>query len=165
MKRSTLMIGVLTTAIIAGSMSAYAAGPGKRDGQGPRGPSFEQMDLNGDGAVTQAELTEAGAARFASSDTDGSGTLSAEELVAAREAQAAERANTRLGRMIERMDANNDGELSLEEMQDQERAGKFLERFDSDSDGTVTAEEFEQARAKFGERRGHGRRGHGPASE
>ena len=160
MKRTTLTLSVITAALIAGSMSAYAAGGGKRGGDGPRGAAFETLDLDGDGAVTQAELSQMGADRFAASDTDGSGTLSAEELMAARDTQREERANRRLTRMIEQRDANNDGVLSLEEMQDDRRATRFLERMDADKDGTVTAEEFEAAQAKFGERRGPGR-GHG----
>ncbi len=164
MKRSNVLIGVLTTALLAGSVSAYAAsnGPGGDGPRGQRGPSFETLDVNGDGAVTMAELEQMGADRFNAADTDGSGTLTAEELMAARDAQEAERANKRLTRMIERRDANNDGVLSLDEMQDDRRASRFFERFDADEDGTVTAEEFETARAEFGGRRGPGRGHNGP---
>ena len=164
MKRTYILAGVLTTALLAGSLSAYAAGPGQRGGErgdGPRGPAFETMDLNGDGSVTQAELDQMGADRFAAADTDGSGGLTAEELMAAHDAQKADRADRRLTRMIERQDANKDGVLSQDELQDSRRSGRFLERFDTDKDGAVSAEEFEAARAEMGERRGGGRKGHG----
>ncbi len=154
MKRTQIGLGVLAVTLIAGALTAYAANGGLRGGAGPRGPAFDTLDLNGDGSVTQDELAQIGANRFAASDTDGSGTLSADELMAARDAALEARANRRLTQMMAQRDANNDGVLSLDEMQDDRRANRFLDRMDANNDGAVTAAEFEAAQAKMGARRG-----------
>ncbi len=129
---------------------------GGRDG-GPR-MIFEEVDLNGDGAVTLEELQGAGEARFANADTDGDGVLSRDELIAG----AAERFEARIDRMIERADSDGDGAISQEEMAEARdgRRGpnpeRIFERMDADEDGQVTQEEFQAAVERFMERRGHG---------
>ena len=62
--------------------------------------------------------------------------------------------------MLDRLDADKDGSLSLEELQARGPAGMF-ERLDADSDGTVTGEELAAARA-MRDRDGDGPRGDGP---
>ena len=56
--------------------------------------------------------------------------------------------------MIERMDTNNDGVISLEEAPD--RLKQRFDRMDTDASGTVTAEEFAAA---FKQMRGRGKKG------
>jgi Ca2+-binding EF-hand superfamily protein len=82
----------------------------------PGGPRmvFEEMDLNGDGAVTLEEMEGARAARFAEADANGDGALDRDELLAA----GAERMARGIDRMLERADADGDGAVTLEELAD-----------------------------------------------
>ncbi|MEM7723836.1 MAG: EF-hand domain-containing protein [Pseudomonadota bacterium] len=141
---------------------ALAAPALAQDRGGPGGPRmvFEELDLNNDGSVTLEELQGAGEARFVEADTDGDGALSRDELIA----QAQNRTETRVDRMIERADSDGDGALSAEELADaraNNRRGpspdRILERFDADGDGAVTRAEFDEAAERFMSRRGHDR--------
>lgn len=153
MKR-TIIITTLTALAIAGTtVSASAAG-----GHGRKGPQleFSDLDANGDGQITEAELTAHAAARFAAVDTNGDGVLSAEELAARAESENAERQAKRIERMISKMDENDDGVLSAEEMQRRDPA-KMISRLDADEDGAVSQEEFDNAKKRFGKRKGGGK--------
>lgn len=148
MKRAVLISGVTAIALALTAVSASAKGFGGRDG-GPR-MSFEQLDANGDGVLTQDELQAQGAARFAAVDANGDGLLSAEEIAA----QADRDISDRVAKMIEKRDANGDGLLSQEEMQpNEDRAARFFERMDENGDGGISQEEFE-AKKKHGKRKG-----------
>ena len=92
-----------------------------------------------------------GEARFANTDTDGDGFLSVTEL----EAAGSERAKKRAARMIERLDADQDGKLSLAEMKQTRRdPARLFERLDTDNSGGISEEEFQEARAHRKGRRG-----------
>jgi hypothetical protein len=129
-------------------------------------PTFEALDTNGDGQITMAELDAQKAARFADADTNGDGALSREELLA----RAADHADTRASRMVERMisrlDTNEDGILQEDEMsaRGEDRIARRFERVDADDDGAISAEEFDAAaedRGGRGGKKGKGlRRGH-----
>ncbi|SFD47837.1 EF hand [Sulfitobacter brevis] len=60
-----------------------------------------------------------------------------------------------MGKMMERMDADKDGKLSMDEMQARHDPAKMLERLDTDKNGSLSAEEF--AKAHEGGKRGHGK--------
>ena len=154
MKKPILTSGVLIFALALGAGSAMAKGG---PGGGFRGPiDFEQIDSNGDGVITQEDISVRAEERFKAADTNGDGKLSAEEMKAGAESRRAERMQSRIDRMVERHDADGDGMLTLEEMQSDERGGRFFERFDKDGDGSITSEEFEAAKAEFKGRKGHG---------
>lgn len=149
MKTQILMVAIVA-GIILQAVPAMA-----QDMRGDR-PDFATLDTDGDGALTLEELQGAAAAQFAKVDTDGDGLLSADELTAAR----AEAAEARVARMVERLDTNEDGGISLAELQVVRRGGdqmseRMFGRIDADDNGTISAEEFEQAQ----ERRGGGKRG------
>ena len=174
MTKTFFLTGTLIAALLVGSAAAYAAGgPGHGRGDGPRGGAmnFEQLDLDGDGSVTRAELERLPEARFAEADANGDGVLSAEEMLAQAETQAEARRARMVERMIERADTDGDGAVSLAEMQamaeERDRRGdpgaRFFRLFDDNNDGVVTAEEFETARAEMGGMR-RGPQG-GPRSE
>ncbi len=154
--KNALILSVLIPVGLAVSLPAYAMGP--RDGA--ERPSFTELDANGDGQLTLAELEAHGEARFAATDTDGDGLLSRDELIAAGAARVARGVDARL----ERFDDNEDGMLSANEADDMRPRRPSPERIfghmDADGDGVVTEAEFEEAAARFMERRDE-RRGHG----
>ncbi len=141
MKRTTFIAAIAAAAVGLTTLSAMAR---------ERGPDFATLDADGNGEVTLSELQAGGEARFETTDTDGDGFLSLTELEAATQARASERA----ARMMERMDANDDGKLSAEELKNPRRdPSRMFERLDADGSGGISEEEFQEARAKMQERR------------
>lgn len=152
MTRTTTLTGALILALAGVSLPAAAQDRG--DGpRGPRGPmfQFEEIDANADGKITQDEIDAHAAARFAEADTNGDGTVSQDEMLARMEAQRQERMAAGAARMIERLDANDDGVLSSEEMQPR-NSDRMFARIDANDDGEISAEEMEQARERFEKR-------------
>lgn len=144
MKRAVLISGVTVAAIALTSSFAMAKG-GHHGHRGGEPMTFEQLDTNGDGMVTLAELQARGEARFNETDTDGNGSLSAEEMKAKSERATDER----IAKMIEKRDENGDGELSLDEVKpDGDRAEKMFERLDEDGDGNISQAEFDAMKDK-----------------
>ena len=140
----TLLITGLTMAIIAGGMTQTLA----ESGHG-KGPSFEKFDTDGDGKITEAELSAHHEARFAKSDSDGNGSLSKGEAVA----RAAKRAAKYYDHMLEKHDEDGDGELSMAEMGKRHGGGMFG-RLDKDGDGGISPEEFKAMKGKHGKHHG-----------
>ena len=162
MKRTYFIAGIVATAVGLTAVGASAGSHGGKD-KGPRGPkmSFEQLDTNGDGFITQDELDAHHKARFDEMDANGDGVISADELKAGMMKRAQERAERRSAKMMEHMDENGDGVLSMEEMQHKGKGmkkgkgpGSMIERFDSDGDGKISQAEFDAAREKMGKRHG-----------
>ena len=147
MKRTTFIAAIVAAAVGLTTLSAMAR---------ERGPDFATLDADGNGEVTLSELQARGDARFETADTDGDGFLSLAEL----EAAGQERAGDRAARMLERMDANDDGKLSADEMKSPRRdPARMFDRIDADGSGGISEEEFQEARAKMEERRGGKKRG------
>ena len=151
-----LVAGALMLAVAGASLGYATEAEARRGGKGMN-VSFEEIDKNGDGFVTQAEVDAHRLARFAAMDTNGDGALSVEELVAAAKEGAAERIQKRAEKMIEKRDANNDGKITADEAGPR-HAGKMIERMDTNNDGQVSKEEFEAAKAKRAEKRGKKRK-------
>lgn len=137
--RNGMLMASLTAAILVGASTQVIA-----SGGGHRGPhhSFEELDANGDGQITQEEMATHMQARFKGADTDGNGTLSRDEVLERMKQRQSERRERYVDHMMERHDANKDGELSMEEMRDG-RSGRMFARVDKDGDGAISAEEFE----------------------
>jgi Ca2+-binding EF-hand superfamily protein len=161
MKRPSMTVTIALSAATAAmifSASAFAKGQGP-GGVGSERPSFSELDANGDGNLTIAEMQAKAAARFQENDSNGDGVLSSDEMVAAAVAKAGDRAEQAFAQLLEWRDSDGDGSLNQAELGDN-RAERLFSRVDADNDGVVTAEEFEQAQAKFrGSRSGPGRRG------
>ena len=167
MKRNYMIAGVVTVSLLVGAGAAMAQGKqrgmGGMGGMGDMGMmmfEFSDVDKNGDGKISQAEMEAHAKVRFDAADTDGNGKLSAAEMTVAAEKMRQERRVRKMAKMIERMDADKDGELSFEEMPGQKtRADRMFMRLDKDGDGAISQEEMEAARKNSGERRGEGRHG------
>ncbi|WP_208348459.1 EF-hand domain-containing protein [Pseudaestuariivita rosea] len=108
-----------------------------------QGVSFEILDTNGDGQLTQAELQAQHERRFEAADQDGNGVLSESEL----QAMSAQRSS----RLLDRFDRDNDGQLSLAEMPNRGN-GRMFRRIDQDGDGTLSKAEYQAAQDRFRDR-------------
>ncbi|WP_368184473.1 EF-hand domain-containing protein [Aestuariibius sp. HNIBRBA575] len=139
---------ILIAALIAGlGVTAAEARPGGMGGMGDQNrPTFEELDTDANGTLSQEELQAPMLERFSAADTDGDGALSAEEMLAAAQSQNQSRIERRIERMVSRMDANEDGVLQMDEMGQSERRGSGFARMDANEDGVISAEEFESAK-------------------
>lgn len=134
----TLKTLALTT--VAATLTFVAAGAaladggrmgwGGKDRHGP-GMILTQFDLNKDGVLTQDEMTEAVAARFAAADADKDGKVSLEEFRAYRLAEA----EPMRVRAFQRLDSNGDGKVTREEFD--RISARMFSRLDRDDDGSL----------------------------
>jgi Ca2+-binding EF-hand superfamily protein len=149
--KTKLVLASVGLALVMTPMMAQAKG-----GQGPR-VTFEELDADANGSITQAEMEAHRAARFTTADTDGDGSLSRAELEAQMKAGKEGRMERRLDKMMEHMDADENGSLSKEEMADagSKRKGKGFSRMDKDGNGEISKAEFDEMSKK---RRGGGKR-------
>ena len=137
MKKTSLTI-LSAVCLAALTVPALAAGPqgmrGHHAAHGGGANLLETFDTNGDGQLTQAEIDGFRAERLAKFDTDGNGTLTLQEyealwLDAFRERMVdafqrhdddgivtTEEFNDPYATMVARMDRNDDGVLSGEEL-------------------------------------------------
>ena len=131
---------------------------------------IETYDADGDGIVTQGEIEAGRTARFAEADANGDGALSPAEVIAMEEAMQAEARLARATRAVETMDDDGDGLLQAGELEArQPPLAPIFDRLDADGDDGISLEEIEAARSARGERGGgflhgffgRGGRGHG----
>lgn len=120
--------------------------------------AFEELDVDGDGKVTLAEMKQVLEQKSSSTafeemkklmtlgDMDGDGYLSYEELVMAARHRKLIAKEERLMHIFSMLDANGDGHLTLDEIQqalgDHEGLIDMIEEVDRDGDGTLDYEEF-----------------------
>ncbi len=144
---------------------------GGPDGGGPDGgpggllgglmPDFTSLDADANGQISAAELAAAQVARFASADANADGGLSAAEIVAQIEARRAEMLQARAQRMITEQDANADGLLQADELQEGRgpRAAVIFAMLDTNEDGAVDQAEFDAGLAMMAQNHGRHQRG------
>ncbi|MCA0042992.1 EF-hand domain-containing protein [Celeribacter litoreus] len=158
MKRHMFVSALALVAVVGGATVAIAqAAPmqGRQMQQGqamggmPFGPQFDfaSIDTNEDGKITQDEIDAMKAARFAEIDADGNGTVDADELFAHQEAQRIARQQARAAQMIASRDADGDGVLSQEELQNRPQFSLF-DRLDADGDGALSEDELANAQQR-----------------
>ncbi|SCZ68986.1 EF hand [Epibacterium ulvae] len=133
------LMAVLVTAASIVATGAVIAKPG---GAGHQRLGFEQIDTDGNGELSRAELDAVKAARFSATDSNGDGQLSLEEI----SAKGSERAAKRAEKMMKRLDSNEDGQLSQDELSATGREGRMFARLDADKSGAISKQEFEEAR-------------------
>lgn len=153
---------VLTTLAAASLIGAVALTATAERGHGPKGPMLENLDVNGDGAVSKAEIEASKAERFSSADLNGDNLMSFDEFEAHIEAEKARREAKRRERHFARLDTDGDGFVSAEEhaAAGGDRMERMFNRLDADDDGVISEDEREAAKAKMKERRGkRGERG------
>ncbi len=150
--KTILASSAITLSLIGLGVTASLAQGGPDGQRGGARPSFEQLDTNGDGMISEQELQSRGQARFAEADSNGDGMLDMDELTAAAQRAAADK----LAKLLERKDTNGDGMLSMEEMTPPNADRRFAQA-DSNGDGMISAEEWQAAQdARPGKRRGDG---------
>lgn len=125
--------------LVVGAGAASARGPDAAE-------RFGKIDVDGNGEITQEEITAHGEARFKAADTDGDGFLSADEI----NEQAKMRHAKRASKMLDRLDTNGDGKLAPSEMKGRRDPAKMFAKLDKDGNGTISQAEFEE-----GGKRGH----------
>ena len=156
MKR-TIISTVAVTALIGFGIGTTALADGHKGHKGMKGKHaekhaemLEKYDANDDGKLDETEREAARLAKFADIDTDGSGTLTPEEMTAYHAAKAQER----MAQHFAKEDVNGDGVISADEFGSQRKArqekrkahrAEILEKFDADGDGKLSADERKAA--------------------
>lgn len=161
MNKTTLLAAALAGLMMGGTAMAQGYPGGGPHGDRSFGEErFAELDTNGDGRVTRAEVEAKIAEDFASADQDGNGTLDQEEAEAFHQARHEERRERmrehRGDRHFERR-AGDDDAIDREEFG--ERGMDLFERVDLDENGEVTQTEMNIV-ANLMELRHEGRGGH-----
>lgn len=135
-------LGALSLAIIIAGSSDVAA----RKGPGMSDVTFEELDTDGNGELTKAELDARRTERFARMDANGDGAVTRDEI----EAHIASHAGANAERMMQRFDKDEDGKLTEAEMQPRKQRGeRMFSRLDADGNGSLNKSEFESAKTKM----------------
>ena len=143
MKKTSLTL--LSAACFAAlTVPALAAGPqGMRGHHAAHGGGtnlLETFDTNGDGQLTQAEIDGFRAERLAKFDTDGNGTLNLQEY----EALWLDAFRERMVDAFQRHDDDGDGIVTAEEFNDP--YANMVARMDRNDDGILSGEELRPKR-------------------
>lgn len=157
------IITALAMSLALGVTAAEARGIGQKL------PQFSEVDTDGNGQITEVEMSAIATSRFDAMDANSDGFLDADEMKVRgqmmtdripehmRENDRSERMMERMDHfvenMVERADEDEDGKLSLSEVTSMRRAIPF-ERVDSNGDGSISEIEWHIA---VDHRGGHGR--------
>jgi len=157
--RTPLLLGLTFTFIIAVSILLMAAPRSAAHKRGFMDPArmMERLDTDGDGVISLAEFTQP-PDLFERLDLNEDGSITREEAEQARQQHQAEMAERAAERFRE-ADTDQNGFLSPAEFPGPDRA---FERLDADNDGQLSPEELAAGRpGNRGERMQRGQRGPG----
>ena len=153
-----LAIGVATLGGLAIAGTSFAGGGHGWKGHhaggdhhgGPKGAAmFEQLDADGDGRVTRAEMESAIDEHLAGADSDKSGSLSLDEF----EGLWLSKMRERMVDDFQRLDNDGDGQVTREEMA--KPMERMFDRADRNDDGAIERGEGRRGGpGKDGDRRG-----------
>ena len=182
MSRTTRFAALVALPLATLSVSIAAPRPPDAAAANPAGQRFMQADSNGDQRISLAEFLAAAEGRFGAIDQQHKGTIDAADLASSPDATARidHRAETLVARLdtagngyvtrdeylaaaqdrFARLDGNNDGRITPDEMTAKhrhanagarsDRAQAHFDKLDANHDGVVTREEFmAAASAKF----------------
>ncbi len=157
-----LLAGTAVGAVAAVTLSPAAADSGGKwsgkAGHRIMGVEFAELDTDGDGQLSEEEFAAAKMVWLSSRDSDGDGMLSQEELEAAILEHMKEIASKSSSGMIDRLDENDDGMISVDELGGRYDPSDVFSRLDEDEDGMISESEFGRMMSRDGKRRGHGSR-------
>lgn len=129
---------ILTAALLGATLFAASAIAAPQD-RPMGGDKLAKADANNDGVITKVEFLEDVDARFAKLDANKDGKISKEERPGGGEGRG--------GRMMGRIDTDNDGTISLDEQRAQ--ATRRFERIDTNGDGKLDQAERDAARNRM----------------
>lgn len=115
-----------------GKHRGHHRGHGRHGGGAMYVTLFGAVDANEDGAVTQEEVDAFRAQKLSEADSSGDGALSIEEF----DTLYREFTRSRMVDAFQDLDADGDGVIGTEEMDN--RFGRIVERMDRDGDGSLT---------------------------
>jgi hypothetical protein len=104
---------------------------------------FNRLDTDKDGKISQQEMKVGRIAHFKEMDKNGDGMVTKEE----HKAFVFAKMEPRLDKRFQKMDTDNDGEISAEEFAAKKQARHF-NRMDVDGDGMISRDEAEKAAKK-----------------
>jgi hypothetical protein len=113
----------------------YRKGAGDRGGRGLFGQMMEQVDVNADGAVTQVEIDTFRAGLVERADASGDGDISLQEF----ETIYMELTRERMVDAFQALDPDGNGVVTQAEMD--RRFGNIVDRMDRNDDGQLTRED------------------------
>lgn len=119
------------------------------DAEAKRQEGFASIDTNGDGFLTLEELQ---AAPKGAGGKFGRGGKGGKGKHAGVQEPTAEQIVDRSQRILRYLDQNGDGKVAFDEMPNRGE-GRMIARLDTDEDGKISPAEFEEAKAKFGKRK------------
>ncbi|EYD74245.1 putative calcium-binding protein EF-hand domain protein [Rubellimicrobium mesophilum DSM 19309] len=163
-----LLAGLVGTAVLAQTATApdaatarQATAPtatspdgGRGDGLGRSFGPFDLLtaDTDGDGAVTQEEVTAQRQARF---EADGNDGLSAKELLAMEDAMREEARAAAAAQRVAQADDDGDGLLQVAEIEARTpQIAPLFDRLDTDGDGAISQAELDAGFGRGGHRYG-----------
>ena len=132
MKTKVLIAGAGVAALIAGIALAQAGGHGER--------MFQRADIDGDGRITEAESETLRKTRFRMLDANADGAVTMQEIREQRQRMRDGHMKDRFGKL----DANGNG--TVEKSEYDAMADRRFERMDADKDGVLTLDEIRDHR-------------------
>ena len=121
-----------------------ASGPYRLPGAGKM---FDRADTDKNGTLSQAEVLAAAEKIFERRDGNKDGAIDTADARPHKGKWHGKGGEDRAERMLKRLDANNDGKVSQDEML--QRATETFQRFDTDKNSTVTKAEIDAKREAF----------------